>query len=291
MPNRASVLSEQARALAISSGRGVAQERAFRKARLSRRDAGRGLLFIGGDGRRFRDLAAAQKSGRAVWIVAVDRRGRKTVFNPFDRRTVGHRGVKPRREPQKIGNFDFSLLARRRPRQLAKLVPPAPTADRIEGREKLHRSDLAPAGAALARGFVRGAAGFANHTHWGARVGLLLSDGRRVEFVTKVFQSFHFFRLMPAGAPGRRAGRLKLRSQRTLTAAFQAAVFQGAAGALLRLGLIGQGSASRIRRLSGNGGKSAKKWRTKDGLRWRGAGKKPVAVAAVEWRLDRTLLE
>lgn len=281
--------AELVHALQVARGRRQAQARAFSLARVSaRRDAGKGIRIVSASGRRFRSFAAAVQSKQRVYLLAVDRLGRVTVFNREDPRTRGLIS-RPVREPQKLNQMDFARLARLRPKRFASAVPTRPDSPAYPGRVKVLRGDLHGAAQAMQSGLARAIRSDVSQSQWGARVGLLLSDGRRIEFSTAVIPSVKYFKSVPTGAPGRRISRLKLTRGRSFGEAVTAALYAGSALALMYHGLIGQGSAARIRRLSANAGRRPAKFVDKAGSPWRGRGKKITAVTAAEWQWERKL--
>ncbi|MGH9526071.1 MAG: hypothetical protein ACRD2F_05310, partial [Terriglobales bacterium] len=217
-----------------------------------------------------------------------DARGRFNFYSRILPDEGRHRARVPQAE--RISSVDWGRLLRQRPARAVRLPPPPGPVVR-RGRVKLSRSDLAPVAAALTTAL---AAAFRTSLHllaWSGRVAVAAPGvGRYMQIPLGLFPAYHYFKLAP-GAEKFRPGRVatlvwrNTRSRQALARAVAGALYAGAAAELLHYGLIGAGSAARVRRVPGNAGRSRTKWRTRDGRAWRGARASPARLTYADWEI------
>ncbi len=99
--------------------------------------------------------------------------------------------------------------------------------------------------------------------------------------------AYHFFKVKPKGKTGREIVYRGQNSAKALKLSVRYLVNDVVRAELRIRGLVSQGSASRISRLSHNRGKARNKWTDKDGAKWRGATLQPVKISRVQFRLFR----
>lgn len=298
---RGKPLTEQRKAYlatkATSRALGDLWAAALKRARVTKRDARKLLVIDAATGRRYPSLLGVPKT-RKVYLVKVDRLGRKRVYNPVDNRTLA-RGVVKQKKPLRLAEFDWRPLAKAEPKkfrefmtEMAAGAAKLPTRFAFEDTPflaKTERSDVDRVAVRVANLYQKAVTAQADHTQWQVEFLLLLKGERHaIPLRLDPLRSYMFFKLTGTGR-SRRLSPANRRSLGLMRAVVAFKLRDVIRRALAERGLVSAGSARRVRALAANRGKARKRWKNAAGAPWAGAGRKEVVIEALEFRLRRVL--
>lgn len=286
---------ERTRAVARAEERLLAE--AWRKARVTKRDAGRLLVIDAASGKRYPSPLEVPRQ-RKVFLAKVDRIGRRRLYNPVDARTLA-RGIKPQKRALKVADMDWRPLAQAEPRRFREIMTEfAAKARRLPAGWRYSETTFAARTsrgevdrvAERVRGLYRQAVtAQADHTQWQVEFNLLVRGvGSAIPLRLDPLRSYQFFRLAGSGR-ARRLEYANRNSARLLRGVVAYKLRDVIRRALAERGLVSSASARRIRNLTANEGKRRGRWRNAAGAPWAGAGKKEVVIEGLEFRLRRLL--
>jgi hypothetical protein len=137
--------------------------------------------------------------------------------------------------------------------------------------------------------YVKAVRSFGNLTVWGVDILIVLQGQRKpIRVTTQGIPSYRFFKVTAEGRTGRAiAYRRPGKSGVALDRSIQQMVNDVVRSELRVLGMVSQGSASRVSKLSQNRGLARSKWTNKNGERWFGATLKPAKIKTAQFRLYR----
>lgn len=271
---------------------------ALRKARLTKRDHGKTVIFDT-SGARFPDFASVP-SQRKVFLMTIGPRGGRRLINPDDPDTL-MKGVKPQPLPMPPKDFRFDKLVKIAPRKFRETVTAiqrkrgvvSPEALRAEIERTspitIKGGDLEAVYSKIKDAYVKAVRSMGNLTTWGVDMLIVLEGARKpLRITTQGLPAHHFFKVVSEGRTGRAiVYRRPSTSGRALDMTIRYMVNDIVRSELRVLGLVSQGSASRVAKLSHNRGLARSNWRNKNGERWFGANLKPVKIKRVQFRLYR----
>jgi hypothetical protein len=271
---------------------------ALKAARITKRDHGRTVIFDT-SGNRFPDFASVP-SKRKIYMLSIGPRGGRRLINPDDPDTLMLR-TKAQPLPLTPGDFRFDKLVRIAPRKFRETVTAvqrkrgvvSPEALRAEIERTapitLKGGDMVAVYRKIKDAYVKAVRSFGNLTTWGVDMLIVLQGSKKpIRVTTQGIPSFHFFKVVAQGRTGRaivyrRGGTSPAALDRTI----QYMVNDIVRAELRVRGMVSQGSASRIAKLSFNKGVARENWKNKNGERWFGATLKPVKITRVQFRLYR----
>lgn len=271
---------------------------ALRKARITKRDHGKSIIFDT-TGARFPDFASVPPK-RKVYLMTVGPKGGRRLVNPDDPDTL-MRGVKAQPLPMPPKDFRFDKLVRMAPRKFRETVTAiqrkrgvvSPEALRVEIERTapvtVKGGDLELVYSKIKDTYAKAVRSFGNLTTWGVDMLFVVAGLKRpIRVTTQGIPSYHFFKIVPEGRTGRAiVYRRNGTSPQALDRSIRYMVNDIVRAELRVLGLVSQGSASRVAKLSHNRGLARSEWRNKNGERWFGATLKPVKIKTAQFRLYR----
>lgn len=286
------------RVKAKAAARAYQYEQALKKARIRKRDHGKTVIF---DtlGERFPDFASVPPK-RKVYMMTIGPKGGRRLINPDDPDTL-MRGVKPQPLPMPPKDFRFDKLVKIAPRKFRETVTAVQRKRGVVSPEELRveiertspvtikNGDLETLYSKIKDAYVKQVRGEGNLTTWGVDMIIVLQGQRKpLRVTTQGIPSYQFFKVVAEGRTGRTiAYRRSGTSGKALDRTIRYMVNDIVRAELRVLGLVSQGSAARVAKLSQNRGLARDKWRNKNGERWFGAKLKPAKIKAVQFRLYR----
>lgn len=297
-PKGGAVFPAIERVRAKAAARAYQYVQALKKANIRKRDHGKTVIFDT-SGARFPDFASVPPK-RKVYLMTIGPKGGRRLINPDDPDTL-MRGVKPQPLPMPPKDFRFDKLVKIAPRKFRETVSAvqrkrgvvSPEALRVEIERTspvtIKNGDLESLYSKIKDAYVKAVRSFGNLTVWGVDIILVLQGQRKpIRVTTQGIPSYHFFKVVAEGKSGRAiAYRRSGTSGKALDRSIRQMVNDIVRSELRVLGLVSQGSASRVAKLSHNRGLARSEWKNKNGERWFGANLKPAKIKAVQFRLYR----
>jgi hypothetical protein len=271
---------------------------ALKAAKLRKRDNGKTVIFDT-SGQRFSDFNSIPLK-RKVYVMLVGKKGGKRLINPDDPLTI-MKGVKSQPLPMRASDFRFDKLIRIAPKKYRDIVTSSQAKRGVISRDilltEIQRTapitikggDLDKLYSKLKDAYVKAVRSEGNLTTWGIDMIFVLSGIKKpLRVTTQGLPSYHYFKVVAEGRTGRGVTyRRGSDSSAALSRTMMFMVNEVVRAELRVRGLVSQGSAARIRKISSNKGVDRKEWRDSSGARWFGANLKPARIKSVQFRLYR----